>query len=436
MANPFFPGKPVAPEHFVGRTSEINFACDLISARSHCAIWGGPGMGKTSFLRKLASEQTLQEHGIDTSKAVIVLLNCENITPFTPAGFWREALTLLCDQLDSEPQLQAEIKPSLQRTVTNDSLRQAIRRLGRKGKFLLLLVDDFDVALVSNDQYTEAEMGAFLAQCRSLAVHAEEAQYLSMIVTSLEPLSKPGPPLNPNASPWYNHYVFQSLKLFTTGESVQILNIIRPPALRNEVINIQELRDIQELRGEIINITGRHPTLVQIAGFLMYVNMQLGSNTDANSFARDFERDTQHIFQTIWTRCSEIDQALLMLIALLDMEGHIEEIKFNLSGIGRILTQHRRWLSTLEDRGVITSSSTDTRTFYSFTSSLMKKWVTEEILKTSNTLIKDREQEFLNLISHGQMKEIGKFISWLKNHPDIVKQGLVWIAKMLPFFPR
>lgn len=418
MANPFFPGKPVAPEHFVGRTSEINFACDLISARSHCAIWGGPGMGKTSFLRKLASEQTLQEHGIDTSKAVIVLLNCQNIFPFTPAGFWREALTLLCDQLDSEPQLQAEIKPSLQRTVTNDSLRQALGRLGRKGKFLLLLVDDFDAALVSNDQYTEAEMGTFLAQCRSLAVHAEEAQYLSMIVTSLEPLSKPGPPLNPNASPWYNHYLFQSLKLFTTGELVQILNIIRPPTLR----------------GEIINITGGHPSLVQTAGFLMYVNMQLGSNTDADSFARDFERDTQHIFQTIWTRCNPTEQALLMLIALLDVDGHIADKKFDLSGTARILTQHRIPLSTLEDRGLITSSVTATGTFYSFTSSLMKKWVTEDILNTSDNLVKDREKEFLNLISHGQMKEIGEFISWLKNHLDIVEQCLNWHLKLYKYF--
>ena len=50
MANPFFPGKPVPPEHFVGRTSEINCAFDLICARSHFALWGGPGiMSKTSF---------------------------------------------------------------------------------------------------------------------------------------------------------------------------------------------------------------------------------------------------------------------------------------------------------------------------------------------------------------------------------------------------
>jgi hypothetical protein len=44
-SNPFFPGKPVLPESFVGRTSEINYAFDQIHNRSHFAIWGGPGMG-------------------------------------------------------------------------------------------------------------------------------------------------------------------------------------------------------------------------------------------------------------------------------------------------------------------------------------------------------------------------------------------------------
>ena len=289
--------------------------------------------------------------------------------------------------------------------------------MGKQDKFLVLLVDNFDAALVTNEQYTETEMETFLAQCRSLAVHVEESQYLSMIVTSLQPLSQLGPKPNPNASPWYNHYLFQSLKLFSISELVQILNIVRPPALR----------------GEIISITGGHPSLVQIGGFLIYGEMQPGNNTDINSFADRFERDTGHIFETIWKRCNPTEQALLMLIALLNMDGHIEDQNFNLSGIGRILTQHNRWLSTLEDRGVITSSSTETGKFYSFTSSLMKKWVIEEILNTSDKLIRNREKEFLNLISHGQMDTIGKLVSWLKNNPDAVKQGLVWITKILPF---
>lgn len=417
--NPFFPGSPVPPESFIGRTSEINYAFDQIHNRSHFAIWGGPGMGKSSFLQKLASEQTWQEYGLDPSQGIAVILDCQSLTPFTPGGFWREALNLLHNKLDSEPKLQAEIKPLLEKPATNDSLRQALRKLGKKDKFLVLLVDNFDAALIPNEQYTETEMETFLAQCRSLAVHAEESQYLSMIVASLQRLSELGPKLNPNASPWYNHYLFQSLKLFTTQDLVLVLNIIRPPTLR----------------GEIMNITGGHPMLVQTAGFFLYRELQLGSNADIKSFAESFERDTQHIFKTIWHRCNPKEQTLLMLIALLDMEGHIKEIKFKLSGIGRIFTQHERSLIKLEEQGVITSSSTEPEKFYSFTSSLMKKWVIQEILQTPEQSIRDREKEFMNLISHGQVNQVKEVVAWLGKNPDQVKSFLDWIVKVVPVFP-
>ena len=420
MANPFFPGKPVLPESFVGRTSEINYAFDQIHNRSHFAIWGGPGMGKSSFLQKLASEQTWREYGLDPSQGIAVMVNCQNIIPFTPAGFWREALSLLHDKLDSEPTLQAEIKPLLEKPATNDSLRQALRRLGKKDKFLVLLVDDFDAALVSNDQYQEAEMETFLAQCRNLAVHAEEGQYLSMIVASLQRLSELGPKLNPNASPWYNHYLFQSLKLFPTKDLVQLLNIIRPPTLR----------------GEIMNITGGHPMLVQTAGFFLYRELQPGINPDITSFAENFERDTQQIFKTIWHRCNPKEQVLLMLIALLDIKGHIEELKFKLKGIGRIFTQDGRSLIRLQEQGVIviTSSAIETEKFYSFTSPLMKKWVIQEILQTPEQSIRDREKEFMNLMSHGQVNKVKEVVTWLGKHPEQVGSALDWITKVVPLF--
>lgn len=419
--NPFFPGKPVPTESFIGRKSEINFAFDQIYNRSHFAIWGGPGMGKSSFLRKLANKQIWTEYGLDPSQGIPVILNCQsqNLIPFTPGGFWRESVSLLHDKLDSEPQLQAEIKPLLEKTVTGDSLRQALRILGRKNKFLLLLVDDFDAALVTNNQYTENEMETFLAQCRSLAVHAEESEHFSMIVASLQRLNELGPKLNPNASPWYNHYVFQPLTLFTTEELVELLTIIRPPTLRHE----------------IINITGGHPTLVQTAGFFLYRELQNGNNANINSFAGNFERDTQQIFQTIWRRCNPKEQVLLMLIALLDMGGHIGELKFKLKGIGRIFTQNERSLIRLEEQGVITSSLRDNEKFYSFTSPLMKKWVIQEILQTPEQSIRDREKEFMNLISHGQVNKVKEVVTWLGKHPEQVGSVLDWITKVVPVFP-
>jgi hypothetical protein len=419
--NPFFPGKPVPTESFIGRKSEINYAFDQIYNRSHFAIWGGPGMGKSSFLRKLANKQIWTEYGLDPSQGIPVILNCQsqNLIPFTPGGFWRESVSLLHDKLDSEPQLQAEIKPLLEKTVTGDSLRQALRILGRKNKFLLLLVDDFDAALVTNNQYTENEMETFLAQCRSLAVHAEESEHFSMIVASLQRLNELGPKLNPNASPWYNHYLFQPLKLFTTEELVELLTIIRPPTLRHE----------------IINITGGHPTLVQTAGFFLYRELQNGNNANINSFAGNFERDTQQIFQTIWHRCNPKEQVLLMLIALLDMGGHIGELKFKLKGIGRIFTQNERSLIRLEEQGVITSSLRDNEKFYSFTSPLMKKWVIQEILQTPEQSIRDREKEFMNLISHGQVNKVKEVVTWLGKHPEQVGSVLDWITKVVPVFP-
>lgn len=65
MRNPFKVGQPVPPESFVGRQSLIDIAFDQINNRSNLAIWGGPGMGKTSFLNLLKSEEVWQSQEID-----------------------------------------------------------------------------------------------------------------------------------------------------------------------------------------------------------------------------------------------------------------------------------------------------------------------------------------------------------------------------------
>jgi predicted transcriptional regulator len=184
-----------------------------------------------------------------------------------------------------------------------------------------------------------------------------------------------------------------------------------------------------------MNIIGGHPMLVQTAGFFLYRELQPGINPDITSFAENFERDTQQIFKTIWHRCNPKEQELLMLIGLLDIEDHIKEIKFKLSGISRILTQHERSLSKLEEQGVITSISLETGKFYAFTSLPMKKWVIQEILQTPEQSIRDREKELMNLISHKQVEQVKEVVTWLGENPEKVKSFLDWIVKVVPVFP-
>ncbi|MFN7516827.1 MAG: ATP-binding protein, partial [Dolichospermum sp.] len=203
---------------------------------------------------------------------------------------------------------------------------------------------------------------------------------------------------------------YQSLKKFDYQETEQLLSVFP-----------------LKLRDGIRNITGSHPTLIQIAGFLLYIARQQGEEVDINKFNSDFERDTKQIFETIWKRCNDQQKTLLMLIVLLYLDGHLEQKDFDLKGIGRTLIQNERSLTELEEQGVIVSEirpkpklPKEKEKIYLFTSSIMKKWVIQEIWNTKPSEIRKHEKVFLNLMSHGQVEEMKKAITWSGQHQDTV----------------
>ncbi|MBD2438988.1 ATP-binding protein [Nostoc sp. FACHB-110] len=431
LPNPFTPTKPVPPKRFIARIYEISAACSLIDSRGHVAIWGGPGMGKRSLLEKLADPQTLQEYGINPSQAVIVLLSCESITPFTPDGFWREVLNETQNHLDSEPQLQNEIQTMLENGQTNrHSLRQILKKLNQQDKFLLLLVDDFDTALNlrEDEKYTKADMINFLSECRSLAVH--DTRNLSMIVTSRKRLYELVPDVNPAASPWYNHYLFLHLKLFSEQEVDELLKPLTPHLT-------------PELRAGISRITGGHPALLQLAGFHLYNFFNNSGNSKTSSvdefnqfFFKEFESNTRNIFEIIWSNCNEVEQTLLMLIALSISSGRLHKRKnFDLSGIDLIFTQHERELSNLEEQGIIIHKTNienkRSPNIYTFTSTIMERFVIQEIWNTENTNIQNRQRVFLRLMSHEQVNKVTELVQWLGKHQKDIFSVLETSVKLL-----
>ncbi|MBE9002738.1 ATP-binding protein [Nostoc sp. LEGE 12447] len=430
QASPFFPGKPVPPKHFVGRSMEIAAAFDQINNRSHMAIWGGPGLGKSSFLELLTSPQVWKEHGLesDLSQAVIVLLSCESINPFTSSGFWQEVLSCLKDELESEPALQTEIQSFLDKgQTTKESLRQILRKLGKKhNKFLVLLVDDYHIALIPNQQYSEPDMEVFLSECRNLAVHSQERQYLSMIVTSLKRLSELGMKLNPNASPWYNHYLFQPLKPFSDQEVDQLII---------KVLNI-DIQAAQTFKPVILAIAAGHPGLLQIVGSLLFRKLRTGELPNEEAIIKEVESTTKQIFQNIWDRCSEQEQTLLMLLALFNLKGRLhKKVKFDLSGIDLIFTQKERDFSNLEEQGIVVSVEKEGKRVYSLASSIMQQWIIQEIWNTDNDLLHKRQHVFINLMSREQVEKVTNAINWLWKHKDEVPSNVEWIVKVIAALP-
>ncbi|NET68853.1 MAG: AAA family ATPase [Moorea sp. SIO1G6] len=386
LNNPFVVGAPVHPENFVGRKSLIETAFDQIYNRSNLAIWGGPGMGKTSFLELLASPDVWQEYGEEPSQAVMVLFSCESIQPFTASGFWQEVLIELMDKLDSEPDLKSDIETLLdQGKATARGMRQVLGQLGKRNKFLVLLVDDYDAALRENPHYTQADIEVFLSECRSIAYQSREREYLSMIVTSLKRFNELGPSLTPDQSPWYNHYLFVVLRPLTETEVDTLLQGIPiTPALRDV----------------IQNMAGGRPALLQIAGSLLFRELRTGKLPDTETFAKEFESQTRHIFQDIWQRCRDVEQGLLILMAWSKLKGSLEQkITVDLSDIDLVFSQQELDLSSLEQQGLIMRNQDLEKPVYLFRSSIMEGLVIHTIQTSDKASLEKWETILLKLIN-------------------------------------
>jgi len=420
--NPFIVGRPVPPDHFAGRTSAIETAFDQILSRSNLAIWGGPGIGRSSFLELLASPKAWQLRGHDPSSAVIVLLSCLSITPFSAVKFWREIMLLTKDALDKEPDLQAEVSQFLdQGNTTKDGLRSLLRYLGKQDKFLVLLVDDYDAALRPQEGYSDNDIAVFLSDCRNIASHSKERQFLSMVVTSLRRLNELGPKLKPDGSPWYNHYLFQPLKPFTETEVATLLGSMpMTPALRD---GIRE-------------IAGGNPALLQNAGHLLYRELRTGHVPNAEAFAQDFQQATIHYFEDIWNLATQVEQILMMMLALCELRGHLLKKRYDLGDIDLVFSQKERELNDLEERGVVISRVQDGKKLYRFASSMMEWWVVKEIENSTEETLQERQKGFLNLMSHKQAENVTKAIRWLWQHKEEVPPVLEWLGKVSAALPK
>lgn len=428
VPNPFFVGGPVPPDRFVGRTIELNTAFDQIMNRGHMAISGSPGMGKSSFLHLIADHSTWQQRGLDFSTVVVVSLNCTDINPFTPAAFWHEIVSLLRDQLEDHDPIQQTIDQIFQEEdgIETRDLRRVLRQIGEQGKFLLLLLDDYGAALVTNkNNYDEQDMLVFLREFRNLSIHSKEGQYLSTVVVTFRRLSELGPALPPGGSPWYNHYLFQTLKLFTDND-VHTLFSGMP----------DELSLTDEQQEAILSVAGRHPALLQHACYLLFQSVQSGQTAfDPHQFIDNFVGSTEHIFRDIWRFSTEDEQMLLMLIALSDMDGRLHKNRYTLNDLNLILSQRERQLDDLRDRGAILHQIRDGVSHYSFASSMMGWWVIKEIENSTREELEQREKVFFNL-SRKQIEQAQNILQWVRESKEAAVHIAEWTGKLVGAFAK
>ena len=317
--NPF-QVKPVSPEFLVGRQSEINLMFDQIANKSHLAIYGGSGIGKSSLLKYAGYPQAWRDRGLDFSQVVIVELNCRGINPFTPSDFWREVVTSIKNKVEPYTELGNKIEQILnQEEIRTNDIRPVLREIGKLDKFMLLLLDDFDVAVQENPSYSELDITGFLYEFRTLAVHRQESIYLSSVIASFDRLDELDLKLKPEGSHWYNHYLFKLLKPFSQAEATALFFSETSPLY---------IPITPRLRPAILEITDGHPALLQNTGLLLHSALRDGEIINIDRFINDFYSQTKQIFRGMWRTCSDVQQVLLMLIALNSVGGRLDDRRY------------------------------------------------------------------------------------------------------------
>ena len=415
--NQFYPDKPVPPEKFVCRTSELSTIFDKINSRDHVAIFGSSGMGKTSLLRYIENPKFWEEKGLDFSEALIVYHNCELSVI---DSFWQEVLTTLIGKATGDQDLVSKINAllGLEKIEITD-IRELLREIGKRGKFLLLLLDDYHIMLGKRERYPEnqgkksTKMLTFLSELRNLAVHNREGQYFSTIVATFQKLHELGPAVLPGGSPWYNHYAYLPLKPFSKSD------------IEGHFFNRDSHFFISDApKEEVLKMTGGYPALLQLTGDIF----SRLAPVNVDTLNTNLKNGAKKIFQDVWNNFEKNEQEILQLILINNSKGKLRGISYSIAGIEKEFIRNISILNSLEEKGFISQVKQANK--YSFTSSLMENFIGDQLAEKNVSNAKDRKiviNLFIIKITLGQWKKVKekiqpvtKFISPLAKIIDLI----------------
>jgi len=299
----FIYGRPVQPDEFLNRETELSTIFNRLRNSESSAIVGEPHIGKTSLLYKLADEATQQQYLENKAKGVTLSsLNLHTIdNDYTPVLFWEEALEPLLEH-PGHVSIARYLKQASQAGYRRRSLERLFNQLAKQGKWLLLLLDEFE-RLFFHPNFQDF---TFFAVLRSLS----SSLGFSFVTTSRLPLSE----LNERG-----HKLPESggSPLFNTQIEVHL----RP--FDQMAVDILLSRDKDKLsakdRDFICRVAGRHPFLLQAMTAAL---IETTGNNRHSLAAERFYRQISSHFDDMWRTLDDRTRTTAVILSLVTLGGH------------------------------------------------------------------------------------------------------------------
>jgi hypothetical protein len=378
-------------------------------------------MGKSSLLNYIAHppENWRKDH---FQNHIFVAFNCQDtVIPFTPANFWYQVIFHLDRKIEGGPTkalcqtLLGQGGSELDHTDFHDILDVA----AQEGKRIVLVLDDFDSLIWTYSDQIEMTR-TFLQGLRSLTTRdSNKANLVVATRCSLEELCKPLTSLY--ISPFSNGFTGYRLQLFREREMNQLLQWMdetdQPPFSPEE-------------KEYICHLSGLHPRLMQIAAAEIFdQRLEAGAPLDdLTPVGERFKSETENVFKDLWAAADEVEQMLLMLIALQEQDGKIPECRYDLSDLSVIFSQRERELIELADRGLIRKQR-DLPTWQIF-SPVFDWWVLKEIESENPEQVADHRRVWGNLLTQRQVRKVVQAVDLMRENREIIKEFAQMVIKM------
>ena len=314
---PYIYGRPVRPNEFLGRSSELRAVFNRLRHGESTAIVGDPHIGKTSFLLKVSDLETQKEYlGAAAESMWFTSLDLHPIgNDYDVRSFWEEVLYGL-----RESPGDSETARLLQKAASSGYARLDLDRLftnlGNSNRRLVLLLDEFE-RLLKHRNFQEA---AFFALLRSLATRTGGLSLVTASRISVAAMNLIGRGLLETGSPFFNNVIEIRLRALSDTDIDNLLG------RAGGALSLSDKRFVCRL-------AGRNPFLLQaMCGTLLDTE---GENRQSRAAEDFYERIAFH-FDDLWQTMDDATRTTAVILSLIEFGGRALGSDFSYGEIEKI----------------------------------------------------------------------------------------------------
>ena len=403
MRNPFYHRQGIVDaRHFYGRGALVRSLFEMIDSGQSCAVVGERRIGKSSLLAHLADSRIQSAHQLDPQKTLSAVLDFLALHTCSPSELWLEIVESLEPSAESgEAQKILELTAE-HSDLTFNTFRRALRKLKRKGFRVVLLCDEFELA-VQNPQFDARFFGALRSLAGSEGVVFVTASRLSLL--ELGQYREAEVREKVLGSPFFNIFAEFTVGPFKDYEVAEMLC---------GSLEETQIRLDREEVAFLSRIAGRHPYCLQLAAYHLYKELQHaglgrpGSRRGGNLPSEEINarirkcrsevkeqvgRELAKIFRNQWQHSDDAERRALATLAMSEQEYPEGRAPSPGSLDGRTLVR-------LETRGLVKEvrppasgpsgnyrdTTQSSRRFLLF-SELLSQWVTQQVTLPPDKLV-------------------------------------------------